>query len=203
MSLRQWIQHLEPREQRLLRLLWLVFAVLLLLLVPAGLLGLLGSRRAHNTELAGAIKAVQLGREKVARREAERARVLARYARPAPPLPGWLEQLGKEQKLEIPESQPQAPVPHGTDYEEKPTKIVLRRVGMYPLAKFMEAIERSGHPVVISRLSIRKRAAEADSYDVEMVVSAFERKVKERLPPAASEAASHSGPAESPGDEEP
>ncbi len=48
---------------------------------------------------------------------------------------------------------------------------------MLNLVKFMEKIEQSPHPVLISRLNIRKRGTEVDSYDVEMIVSAYDRKV--------------------------
>ena len=67
-------------------------------------------------------------------------------------------------------------VPDGKRYEERSTKIVLRKVGMLSLVTFMEKLETSGHPVTISRLNIRKRGTEPDSYDVEMIVSAFDRK---------------------------
>jgi general secretion pathway protein M len=55
----------------------------------------------------------------------------------------------------------------------------LRKVGMLKLVKLMERIETSGHPVMLSSLNIRKRAVEPDSFDVEMVVSAFDRKAPE------------------------
>jgi general secretion pathway protein M len=49
---------------------------------------------------------------------------------------------------------------------------------MLNLAKFMERIEQSGFPVSISAVNIRKRGAEVDSYDVEMMVSGYERKAE-------------------------
>jgi general secretion pathway protein M len=186
MNLKQRIGQLDAREQRLLTVLIGLFGTFVVLLVPVGIYSWVSSKRGHNEQLRGAIHAVQLGRDRVKKRDLERAAVLERYAKPAPPLAGFLEALGKQNGLEIPESQTQGSVPHGTDYEEKPTKIVLRKVAMYPLAKFMEGIAQSGHPIVISKLNIRKRGVEADSYDVEMVVSAFERKAKEK--PAAKAA---------------
>jgi general secretion pathway protein M len=58
---------------------------------------------------------------------------------------------------------------------------------MLKLARFLERIEQSGHPVSITQLTIRKRGIEPDSYDVDMVVSAFERKAeKVASKPAAS-----------------
>ena len=70
-------------------------------------------------------------------------------------------------------------MPHGKRYDERSTKIVLRKVGMLKLVHLMEGIEKSGHPVTLSSLNIRKRAVEPDSYDVDMVVSAFDRKAPE------------------------
>ena len=58
---------------------------------------------------------------------------------------------------------------------ERSTKIALHKVGMLKLAKFMERIEQAGNPITISSLDIRKRGMEPDNYDVEMVVSAFDR----------------------------
>lgn len=183
MSLRHYFQQLEPRERRLLNLLLGVLAGLVLPAVVLGFLTMTGSRRSHNTSLRDTIQAVQQGRERVKKRGLEHAAILERYVKPPPELAGFLEALGRQNNLEIPESQPQPVIPHGAEYDEKPTKIVFRHVGMYSLTKFMEGIEQSGYPIVISRLNIRKRGTENDSYDVEMVVSAFERKAKEQKKP--------------------
>ena len=43
------------------------------------------------------------------------------------------------------------------------------------IARFLESLEKSGHSIAISRLNIRKRSAEPDSYDVEIGVSAYDR----------------------------
>jgi general secretion pathway protein M len=193
MSLRERIERLEPRERQLLAILSGVLAVFLLLLVPLGVAALLGSKRSDVQELRDAIDQIQASRDEIAKRERERAQVIERYSKPAPPLAGMLEKLATESKLEIPESQDRAPVPHGKRYEERSTKIVLRKVGMLNLAKFLERIEQSGHPVAIARLNIRKRGTEPDSYDVDMVVSAFDRKAEPKKgKPAEGEGATPS-----------
>lgn len=180
MSLRERIDRLEPRERQLLGVLGAVFAVLLLLLVPIGMSAMLSSQKSENEALRNAIDSIQKGRALVRKRAAERDAVKARYASPAPPLAGFLAKLATETGIDIPESQDRAPIPHGKRYEERSTKIVLRKVGMLHLVKFMEKIEQSRHPVVISRLNIRKRGTEVDSYDVEMIVSAFDRKASSK-----------------------
>jgi general secretion pathway protein M len=90
-----------------------------------------------------------------------------------------LSKIAGEAQVEIPESQDRQAVPHGKRYTERSTKITLRKVGMLKLIHLMEGIEKSGFPVTLSSLNIRKRASEPDSFDVDMVVSAFDRKAPE------------------------
>jgi general secretion pathway protein M len=188
-SLSDRIDRLDARERQLLGALVAVFLAIVVLLVPIGFQALVHSRRSETEELRKAVAAIQENRELVRKHNEEREVVLARYAQPAPPLAGFLDKLAKESSLEIPESQDRAPVPHGKKFEERSTKIVLRKVGLLNLSKFMERIEQSGHPVSISRLNIRKRGTEQDSYDVEMFVSAFVRQpdTKESKGSGASE----------------
>jgi general secretion pathway protein M len=175
MSIADQIDRLDARERQLLGVLIAVFLGIVVLLVPLAVTALVSSRRSENEELKQAVAAIQENRELVRKHNEEREVVLARYAQAAPPLAGFLDKLAKDSGLEIPESQDRAPVPHGKKFEERSTKIVLRKVGMLNLVKFMERIEQSGHPVMISRLNIRKRGTEQDSYDVEMFVSSYVR----------------------------
>lgn len=185
MGLMERMERLEPRERQLLTILGGVLAMFALLLVPVGVAALLGSKRSDVEELRSAINQIQESREELKKRERERGQVIERYAKPAPPLAGLLEKFATESQVEIPESQDRAVVPHGKRYDERSTKIVLRKVGMLSLAKFMERVEQSGHPVTIQRLNIRKRGTEPDSYDVEMIVSAFDRKAEPKKESAA------------------
>jgi general secretion pathway protein M len=180
MTLSERLDRLEPRERRLLRILASVFGIGLVLLVPAAFFTTLSARRAENQAMREAIQAVEDGREQVLKRERTRQAILQRYARPAPALAGFLETAAKANSLEIPESQDRAVVPHTKQYDERSTKIVLRQVGMFNLVKFMEQLENSGSPVEVSLLNIRKRGADGDVYDVEMIVSAYDRKAEEK-----------------------
>lgn len=195
MNLSERIERLEPRERQLLAILGGVLAVFLLLLVPVGVAAVLGSKRSDIEDLRSAIDQIQASRDELKTIERQRAQVIERYARPAPPLAGLLEKLASQSQLAIPESQDRALVPHGKRYEERSTKIALRKVGMLNLVNFMEKIEQSGHPVTISKLNIRKRGTEPDSYDVEMIVSAFDRKAepKKEKPAADEETKSEEG----------
>ena len=101
--------------------------------------------------------------------------VLARYKVATPQLAGFLDNHAKRLGIDIPEFKDRPVAPHGKLYEERATDISMKRVAMRPLVLFMEEIARANFPVSISRMTIRKRAAEPDSWDVSMTVSAFHR----------------------------
>ena len=56
---------------------------------------------------------------------------------------------------------------------------------MFAIAKFLEKIEQSKLPVAISRLNVRKRSGEPDSYDCEVGISAYDRTEQAAVPDAA------------------
>jgi len=184
---------LDSREQRLLNTALLVVGVIVVVLVPIVLTILVHGRRSDNQALRDAADSITDAQEQIAKAKLEKAATLERYARPAPPLAAFLAGLATEAGIEIPESQDRQAVPHGKNYSERSTKIALHKVGMLKLAKFMERIEQAGNPIKISGLNIRKRGLEPDSYDVEMVVSAFDRsataaeKPKKAAEPAPAE----------------
>ncbi|MBN2196582.1 MAG: hypothetical protein JW751_27465 [Polyangiaceae bacterium] len=178
MSLAARLEQLEPRERRLLNLLVILFVLIIVIALPLGLRAALLTGSERNQRLAEAIDAIRDQRAALVQRAASAGEVASRYARPAPPLAELLETLAKKQELAIPESQDRPVIPHGKQYEERSNRIVLRKVGLLDLAKFMEGIAQSGHPVKVSDINIKKRAP--DAYDVTMVVSAFDRTQKEK-----------------------
>ncbi len=196
MTLRDRLERLEDRERRLLSILALVVCVLGVFLLPLAVAALLHGSRSENAALRDAIKEIDAARTVVGKNRALRRAVEERYSRPTPPLTSFLAGVAKEVELEIPETQDRQSVPHGKKYDEKATKIMLRKVGMFKLARFMERIEQSGHPVSISALTIRKRGVEPDSYDVDMTISAFERKPDKTAPKATKPSPSAEGSAE-------
>jgi len=185
--LRERLDKLAPRERRLLVWLVITFAVMVLLLVPVTLSLMLSSRRDTNKALYDAIATLKSSRETVRQRQAKRDAVVARYANKAPPLAGLLEKAARDNKLEIPESQDRPDVPHGKKYTERQTVVRLRKVKMLPLAKMLEQVEQQRMPVAVSRLNIRRRGGERDSYDVELGLSAYDRAESSPAPAAPPE----------------
>ena len=177
---------LNPREQRMASIAVLVVGVMVLLAVPIGLQTLVSSRRTENEDLRTALAAVNNARGQIRERQERKSSLAERYGKKAPQLAGFLEQSASAQKLQVTDSVDRPDVPHGKKYIERNTVIHLKKSGMAAIAKFLEAIEKSNYPVAVSRLNVRKRAGEPDSYDIEVGVSAYDR--IETAPPATTPA---------------
>ena len=196
MSILDRFSRLNAREQRILNAVLLGVGVLFVVLLPIALTVVVHERRAENEALRDAANGISDGHDQVQKVKLEKAATLARYAKPAPPLAAFLSGLASEAGVEIPESQDRQAVPHGKKYTERSTKIALHKVGMLKLSKFMERIEQSGNPITITSLNIRKRGSEPDNYDVDMMVSAFDRNNAADAPkkPAAPAASAEAVP---------
>ncbi len=180
---------LNPREQRMATIAVYVLAGVFLLAIPVGLSSMVSSRRAENEELKEALAAVNGSRAKIRERQERKSSIASRYGNKAPELGGFLEQNANTAKVQIAEKQDRDPVNIGKQYVERHTIIRLKNGGMGPIAQFLESIEKSGYPVAVTRINIRKRAGEADSYGpVEIGVSAFERNATPSTPSPASSA---------------
>jgi general secretion pathway protein M len=180
------VLQMNARERRLLGILAFVGALVLLLAVPFGLEAIVRSARSDDDDLRQALSDVQEARGRVRERQVRKDAIAARYARKAPALAGFLEQTARQQKLEVTDSTPLPDVPHGKRYVEHGTDIHLKKTGMLSLSRFLEALEKSGYPVAVTRLNIRKRSGEPDSYDVEVGVSAYDRTEAAPAAPAGS-----------------
>ncbi|MCL2778550.1 MAG: hypothetical protein FWD73_11145 [Polyangiaceae bacterium] len=166
---------LSPREQRIATIGLLVGGVMLLLAIPFGLSMFIANKKADNEEIRAALTAVNGARVQIRERQERKNSIAARYQKKAPPLAGFLEQNATANKLQVIDSADHPEVPHGKRYVERNTAIHFKRAGLMPIAKFLESIGKSGYPVAITRLNMRTRSGEADSYDVEVGVSAYDR----------------------------
>jgi general secretion pathway protein M len=166
---------MNARERRLVAVLGFVGAIVLLLAVPFGLEAIVRSAQSDDEELRQALSDVQDARGRVRERQARKDAIAMRYGKKAPPLAGYLEQEAQKKKLEVIDSTPLPDVPHGKRYVEHGTNIHLKRTGMLNLSEFLESLEKSGYPLAVTRLNIRKRSGEADSFDVEVGVSSYDR----------------------------
>ena len=174
--------NINPRERRLVGILGMIFAVVVIIGVPIGMELLVRARRADTEELKQALSDVQEARGKLRDRQAKKDAIASRYAKRAPPLAGYIEQTARAQKLDVTDSVDRPDVPVGKRYIERSTTVHLKKAGMYAISKFLESIEKSGNSVAVTRLGIRKRTGEPDSYDVEVGISAYDRIEKPAAP---------------------
>jgi len=186
MTLRERFEKLEPRERRLLTILGGILGVALLLALPIYVVKSVSDKRAENEQLRGLVDSIYEARASIGERKAKHDALLARYGKPAPALAGFIEEASRANNIGAAESQDRPEAPHGKRYTERMTVVKMHKVGMLALAKMLEKIEQSGYAVVISKLNIKPRGGEADSYEVELGVSAFDRKPD--APAAASTA---------------
>jgi general secretion pathway protein M len=175
-SLRERFEKLEPRERKLLGVLGAILGLFVLLLAPLGLWSHVRGKRAESQEIRDLIDKIYDARASIAERKATRDAIIARYARPAPPLATFIEEAAKENGATAADTQDLPEVPHGKRYSERTTKVKIHKIHMLALAKTLEKIEQSGYPVAVTRLNIKPRSGDPDSYEVELAVSAFDRK---------------------------
>jgi general secretion pathway protein M len=182
-NLRERLQGLEERERRLLGFAALIAGIGLVLAPPIALLAVLHGKKSDVEAVRGAIDSIESQSDAIQRAKMEKLALTERYKLPAPQLQAFLAKLATDVGVEIPESQDRQVVPRGKRFDERSTKVTLRKVGMLKLVKFLEKIELSGYPIKVSQIDIRKRP-DPDSYDIDMVVSAFDRKAPEPKPGA-------------------
>jgi type II secretory pathway component PulM len=187
MGLRDQLENLSPREQRLLGALGVVAAALILIGIPAYLYLDLADARAHNDSVRKVISEMGTMNELLAKRSAERTARESRYQSPAPALAAFIEGAAQANGLEVPEATDRPNVTT-KGYVERVTQVKMRKVGLKSLVQMLERIEKSGHPVSVSQLSIKPRGSEPDSYDVTLTISAFDKEGAEKQPGGADSA---------------
>lgn len=190
----------SAREQRLVRVLAGVAVATLLVGIPIGIESVVSTARADNAELRRTLTDIQSARAQIRDKQTKKETIAARYRERAPELGAFLEQSARKQKLDVTDSTDRPALPIGKRYVERSTVIHLKKSGLLPLSRFFESIEQHPAPMAISRLSLRRRMGEPDSYDVEVGVSAWDRSEPAAAPSAktAGAAASSSPTAKGP-----
>jgi len=176
MTLRERFDKLEPRERQLLTVLMGILGTFLFLAVPVWIVTTVSGKREDNEEIRHLVSSIYDARQTIADRKAKHDSIVGRYARPAPQLAGFIEEAARANGITAAESRDNPDTPHGKRYTERQTVVKMHKVGMLALAKTLEKIEQSGYPVAITKLAIKPRLGEPDAYEVELAVSAFDRK---------------------------
>lgn len=176
MTIAARLDKLDERERKLLGVLGAVAGVLLVLVAPIALVSALSSKQAENDAIRTVLSEIEDARSTINERKAKHGAVLAKYANPAPPLAGFIEQAAKKHSLASADTQDKPETPHGKLYTERFTVVKMHKISLLPFVQMLEEIETSGHPVAVTRLNIRPRPNEPDQYEVEVGISAYDRK---------------------------
>ena len=168
------LDNASTRERQLVTGLGVTFAVILVVIVPLRVSSYLAARAKTNQDLRDKITDVSNARGKILERKAALGDVAARYARPAPGLGSLIDSAAGASSLTIAVQSDVPATPRGKLYSERSTKLSIQKTGLRPLAQFMEKIETSGYPVSITGFDLTRRI-EADSYTVNMTISAYDR----------------------------
>jgi len=199
MTIASRLDKLDERERKLLTVLGGVVGVILILVVPVAIVMSLSTKKAQNEEFRSVLAAIEEARATIDERKARREAVLAKYADPTPPLAGFIEQAAKAHDLSAADTQDKPETPHGKRYVERATVVKMHKIGMKGFVDMLQQIESSGHPVAITRLNIKPRPNEPDQYEVELGVSAYDRKNdKGEVKPAQAAAPSAEGEEDKP-----
>jgi hypothetical protein len=190
MSWQSSFVRLGPRERRLLSAFFGVLAALVLLVVPILTQRAVLMKRGENQQFREVIEELMESQPALVKAETQRKAIVARYAHVAPPLGAFLDNQARQNGIEIPENQERPILPHGKRFDERSTRLQMRKVDLASFARFMEGVERSQFPIIFSRLDIRKRLSESDSYDVEIIASAYDRKELSKVEGSAQGAGS-------------
>lgn len=199
MTIAARLTKLDERERKLLTALGVVAGALLVLVAPIAVLMSLSAKKAANDEVQSVLTAIDDARSTIDERKARREAVLAKYADTTPALAGFIEQAAKAHELSAADTQDKPETPHGKHYTERHTVVKMHKLGMRAFVEMLQQIESSGHPVAVTRLNIKPRPSEPDQYEIELGVSAYDRKNdKGEVKPAASAAPSADGDEDKP-----
>ena len=129
----------------------------------------------ENTLILAELKA---NREELSDKIRMKEQEEARFENPSPPLLGLLEKLGGEAGIDIPESRDLPDESIGKKWTHKSVEIRLRKIGLDSLVHFMVKIknENRKYPLAVTKMNIKKRAGEPNSYDIQMTVSTYTKK---------------------------
>src|SRR5690242_19840737 len=105
MNLRERFEKLEPRERRLLTILGSILGVGIFLAAPIAMFTIVSSKRGENEDLRTLVDSIYDARSTINERRAKRDALLARYAKQAPPLAGFIEEASKANGIGAAESQ--------------------------------------------------------------------------------------------------
>lgn len=175
-SARDYWETLSERERRMLSIMGGTVAAVLVFVAVWTTSSAVAEVEEERDAIRAVLREIDRSSELLAKRQAERLAMEARYQVKPPGLGALLETRAKEQKLDL-GSSVEEPEKALTGYTRRSVRVGLRGVQLRPLMHLLASIEQESAPIAIERLII-EHYTPGDSYKVDLGVSAFEKSAK-------------------------
>ncbi len=173
-SVREAWEKLSDRERRMLSIMGSVAGFLLVLVVVWTTSSAVAGVEEERDEIRKVLSDIARAGEVLAKRDAERQAIEARFNNRPPPLAAFLESKAKIESLEVRQVVEQ-PAKEINGYRRQNVRMHFAGVALRPVMHFLASIEEEQIPIAIERISIEHYTA-GDTYKVEVGVIAFEGK---------------------------
>lgn len=175
-SIRDYWEKLSDRERRMLSIMGAVALTLIVFAVVWTTSSAVAEVKEERDQIRSVLADIDRASDLLARRQAERQAIEARYQIKAPALAAYLESKAKEQGLEV-RQVAEDPEKEVNGYKRQSVRASLTGVSLRPFMHLLVAIEQEPSPVAIERVVI-EHYAPGDSYKVDVGVSAFDAPAK-------------------------
>lgn len=175
-NIRESWEKLSDRERKLLSIMGSVACVLLVFVAVWATSSAVADVEEERDQIRKVLSEISRSSDVLAKRDAERMALEARFQNTPPPLAAFLEGRAKEEGLEARQvvEQPEKDV---SGYRRQNVRISFVGVSLRPIMRFLAGLEGERMPLAIERLLI-EHYQPGDSYKVEIGVFAFEERKK-------------------------
>ncbi len=191
-TVREAWEKLSDRERRMLSIMGSVAGFLLVLVVVWTTSSAVAGVEEERDEIRKVLSDIARAGDVLAKRDAERQAIEARFDNRPPPLAAFLESKAKMESLEVRQVVEQ-PSKEINGYRRQNVRMHFAGVALRPVMHFLASIEEEQIPIAIERISI-EHYTPGDTYKVEVGVIAFEGK----KPSPASDDSAADGKADEP-----
>lgn len=175
-SIRESWDKLSERERKLLSMMGTVAGLLLVFVAVWASSSAVADVEEERDQIRKVLSEISRSSDLLAKRDAERLALEARFQNRPPALAAFLENKAKEEGLEARQvvEQPEKDV---SGYRRQNVRIHFTGVSLRPIMRFMSSIESESMPLAIERVLI-EHYQQGDTYKVEIGVIAFEERKK-------------------------
>lgn len=175
-ALRENWEKLSDRERRMLSIMGAVLVSMLMFVAVWTASSALAEVQEERDALRQVLSDIDRAGDVLAKRQAERKAMEARYQSRAPALAAYVEGKAKEEGLEVRQvvEEPEKVV---NGYRRQSVRVSFSGVSLRPLMRLLASIDDERSPLAIERLQIEHYSA-GDTYKVDVNVAAYDRATK-------------------------